>query len=157
MLIVLAKIPEREWSISPSTFYGQLPDYQSRMLALSTQQMSSSCCWCKSKELGGRGSPRFSCVTPVVKKFSSDFLRAIIPTFRILSDIHSGALLRKQSTALTCSLFPQKSFIADVRLDFKCASDWRYCKCELQLDCKCMEFVTTGWCSGKQLRLWIYL
>ena len=109
MLIVLAKIPEREWSISPSTFYGQLPDYQSRMLALSTQQMSSSCCWCKSKELGGRGSPRFSCVTPVVKNFSSDFLRAIIPTFRILSDIHSGALLRKQSTALTCSLFPQKA------------------------------------------------
>ena len=27
MLIASAKIPEREGSISPSSFYGQLPDY----------------------------------------------------------------------------------------------------------------------------------
>ena len=34
--------------------------------------------WCKSKELRGRGSPGFSCVTPVVESFSSDLHRAII-------------------------------------------------------------------------------
>ena len=40
----------------------------------------SSCCFCvccKSRELGGRGSPRFPCVTPVVQSFSSDLPRAI--------------------------------------------------------------------------------
>ena len=34
--------------------------------------------WCKSKESGGRVSPRCPCVTPVVESFSSDLLRAII-------------------------------------------------------------------------------
>ena len=40
----------------------------------------SSCCFsvsCKSKELEDRGSPRFPCVTPMVKS-SSDLLQAII-------------------------------------------------------------------------------
>ena len=40
----------------------------------------SSCCFCvscKSRELGGRGSPRLPCVTPVAES-SSDLLRAII-------------------------------------------------------------------------------
>ena len=40
-----------------------------------------SCCfcvWCKSRELGGRGSWRFFCVTPVVKSFFSDLRQAII-------------------------------------------------------------------------------
>ena len=40
----------------------------------------SSCCFCVSckwREFGGRGSPRFPCVTPVVES-SSDLLRAII-------------------------------------------------------------------------------
>ena len=40
-----------------------------------------SCCfcvWCKSRELGGRGSWRFFCVTPVVKSFFSDLLQTII-------------------------------------------------------------------------------
>ena len=40
----------------------------------------SSCCFCvlwKIRELGGRGSPRFSCVTLVVES-SSDLLRSII-------------------------------------------------------------------------------
>ena len=68
----------------------------------------------------------------------------------ILSNIHNGALLHKQPTALKCWLFPQKSFTAQVRLDFKCASEWRYCKCGVQVDCKCMEFVTADWCTGKQ-------
>ena len=40
----------------------------------------STCCFCflcKSREFGGRVSPRFPCVTPVVES-SSDFLRDII-------------------------------------------------------------------------------
>ena len=40
--------------------------------------MSSSCCRCKSRELGGRESPRFPCVTLMVASFFSDLLRAII-------------------------------------------------------------------------------
>ena len=34
--------------------------------------------WCKSGELGSKGSPRFLCVTLVVGSFSPDFLRAVI-------------------------------------------------------------------------------
>ena len=44
MLIASAKIPEREGSILLSSFYGQLHDYQSHVLNLSTQQLSSSFC-----------------------------------------------------------------------------------------------------------------
>ena len=36
------------------------------------------CFWSKSGELGGRGSPRFSCLAPVIESFSSHPLRAII-------------------------------------------------------------------------------
>ena len=47
MLIALAKIPEREENISPSSYYGRLPNYQPHPLFFSTQQMSSSfCSWC---------------------------------------------------------------------------------------------------------------
>ena len=42
ILIPSAKIPEHKESISPSSFYGHLPDSQSQVLALSTQQMRSS-------------------------------------------------------------------------------------------------------------------
>ena len=65
--------------------------------------------WCKSGELGGRGSPRFPCVATVVKNFSSDlqsynnvFGRV---AFRLLSNIHDGALSQKQPTAWICWLF----------------------------------------------------
>ena len=78
MLIISAKMLERNGSISPSTFYVQLPDYQSHVLALSIQQMNCSCSWCKSRKLGGRGSLRFPCVTPVAESFSTDLLRAMI-------------------------------------------------------------------------------
>ena len=44
VLIASAKILKREGSILLSSFYGQLSDYQSHVLALSTQQMSSSFC-----------------------------------------------------------------------------------------------------------------
>ena len=33
---------------------------------------------CKSRELGGKGSPRFPCVTPVVEIFPSDLFWAIV-------------------------------------------------------------------------------
>ena len=53
MLIASTKIPERKGSFSPSSFYGQLPDYWSHLLFL--LQMSSSCYWCKSRESGDVG------------------------------------------------------------------------------------------------------
>ena len=52
MLIIMqcfgaAIILEYEGSISPSSFYGYLPDYQSHLLALYTGHMSSSFgSWC---------------------------------------------------------------------------------------------------------------
>ena len=55
------------------------------------------CVWCKSKELGGRGSTRSP--TSMVESFSVDFLPAIesywTVAFRILSNINDGAPLRK--------------------------------------------------------------
>ena len=36
------------------------------------------CIWCKSRELRGRMSPRFPCVTPMMESFSSVLLRTII-------------------------------------------------------------------------------
>ena len=38
----------------------------------------SFCVWCKSRELGARGSPRVPCATAVVESFSSDLPRAMI-------------------------------------------------------------------------------
>ena len=137
MLIISAKISEREGSTPPSSFYVQLLDYQSHVLALSNQQMSCSCCWCKSRELGGRGSSRFSCITPMVESFFSDLLGYTIGYWAgyIQNPVkHSvqhprWSFLQKQPTVLTRWLFPDENFAADVRLDSKCASDWRYCKC----------------------------
>ena len=54
--------------------------------------------WCKSGELGSRGSPRFPCTTSAVGSFSSDFLRAVMtvsPALTVLSNFHGGALPRK--------------------------------------------------------------
>ena len=42
MLIASAKIPEHEGIMSPSNFYGHLPNYLSHVLALSTKEMNSS-------------------------------------------------------------------------------------------------------------------
>ena len=39
---------------------------------------SCFCVWCKSKEFGGKGSPRFLCVISVMKSFSLGLLRATI-------------------------------------------------------------------------------
>ena len=76
MHIASAKIPEREGSISPSSFDRQLPDYQSHVFSLiypvlefSFQEMKTwgqsknssycFCVWFESRELGGMGSSRF--------------------------------------------------------------------------------------------------
>ena len=65
------------------------------------------CVWCESRELGSRGSSRFSCVTPVVETFSDRV------AFRIPPNISDGAPLQKQTTALTlisrCQAFSQSN------------------------------------------------
>ena len=77
-------------------------------------KISSSCfcVWCKSKELGGWGSPGLPCLNQVGKSFvrpTSNYNKLLgRVAFRILSNIHDGALLRKQPTALTRWLFPKK-------------------------------------------------
>ena len=53
MLVASAKIPERKGSFSPSSSYGQLPDYW--LYALLLLQVSSSGYWCKSRESGDGG------------------------------------------------------------------------------------------------------
>ena len=161
-LVFIAKIPDREGSISPSSFYGQLPDCESHVFsfiypvdefpfegvkAWGQSKISLFCVWCESRELGGKGSSRFFCVSQVVETFSSDRVAFRIPsnisdgallrkqpttlTCRLLpqKSPSDGALLRKQPTALTCRLLPQKSPSTDFRQDSKCGSDWRCCKC----------------------------
>ena len=90
LLIASAKIPDSEGSISPYSFYVQLLEYYSHAFSLiylvgefsfkemrTLGQTSSSCLCvsCKSRELGGQGSPRFP--TPMVESFSADLLPAI--------------------------------------------------------------------------------
>ena len=98
-------------SISPSSFYGQLPGYHLHVLCLAYQahefsskemrtcgqykiSYSCICVWCESGELGRRRSSSFPCVAPVVETLSSGRV-----TFRILSSISDGAPLRKQPMA----------------------------------------------------------
>ena len=119
MYIASVKIPEREGSISSSSFYGQLPDYYSQAFSLiypmdefSWKEMRTwdqskilsycFCVWCESRELGSRGSSRLPCVTPVVEAFSDRV------TFRNPSNMNNRAPLRKQPTGLTRWLFPEK-------------------------------------------------
>ena len=110
--IASAKILEREESISPSSFYGQLPTYYEHVFSLIYQvdefslkemwmwgqsKISSYCfcVWRESRELGGRGSSRFPCLIPMVET-SSDRVK-----FRIPSNTNDGAPLQKQPTGLT--------------------------------------------------------
>ena len=76
-----------------------------------------SCVWSESRESAGKRSLRFPCVTPVEETSSHRV------TFRNPSTINDGAPLRKQSTGLTRSLFPQKSSTSDLRTDSKYGSD----------------------------------
>ena len=87
------------------TLRGMLPDIPGNVLKHSLllkemraqgQSKISSCCfffWCKSRELGGRGSPKFPCVTSIINYSYNKLLGRV--AFRILSNIHDGALLRK--------------------------------------------------------------
>ena len=110
--IASTKISEREGSISTSSFYRQLPNYQSHISSLiypvdelSFKEMKiwcqskistyCFCVWCELRELGGGGSSRFPCVTPVVETSSGRV------AFRIPSNINDGAPLQKQPTGLT--------------------------------------------------------
>ena len=88
-------------------------------------------------------------LTPVLETPCSDTV-----TFKILSNINDRAPPRKQPTALTCWLFPEKNPSTDCRLDSKCRSHWRCCKWEVWVDCRCMEFVVVGWCTKKWLRFY---
>ena len=138
---------EREVSYHP-VFIGSCPTISHTFFALYTKWMSSPL-----TKWGGRISLRFHLivfvfaysiqllwaaarllvtyflkkkkenVTPVVDAFSSDRV-----TFRISLNINNGAPLRKQPTALTCRLFPQKRSTKDFRPDSKCGSDWRCCE-----------------------------
>ena len=128
--IASVKIPECKENISPSTFYGQLPNYNSHVFSLiypvddfSLKEVRTwgqckfsfycSCVWCESRKSGGKGSSRFPCVNPMVETSSHRV------TFRNPSNINDGAPLRKQSTGLTRWLFPQKSSTADLQPDSK--------------------------------------
>ena len=73
---------------------------------------------------------------------------------RQLPNINDGGPLRKQPTSQTSWLFPQKNSTTDVRSDFKCRSDQRFCKSGMWVKCKCMEFVTVSWWRRKWLRLY---
>ena len=111
LLIAFAKIPERDGSISQSSFYGQVPDYYTffsliypvgefslnEIRVWGESQISSDwfCAWCELTELESRGSSRFPCVTPVVETFSDRV------TFRIPSNINDGTPLRKQPKGST--------------------------------------------------------
>ena len=86
-----AKTMEHEGSTSSSSFYGHLAKYYSHVFSLIHpadelsckeirtwgQSKISSCLFvkCKSRELEGRGSPRFSMT--MVESFSADFLLAL--------------------------------------------------------------------------------
>ena len=107
----------------------------------------SFCVWCESRELGGRGSWRFSYVTSVVGTISSDRV-----AFRIPLNISDRALLQKQPTVLTRWLLPQNSPTTDFRQESKCWSSQNCCECGVSVDCRRMEFNVvqgSGWGSMK--------
>ena len=87
------------------------------------------CFWFKSRELEGRMSLRFLCVTPVMESFSSDLLQAIISywTGSHLESYQTSMmqLFCENSQRLKMSTFSAKNSTTDVRLDSKSASDWK--------------------------------
>ena len=66
------------------------------------------CVWFESRDLGSRGSSRFSCVSPVVETFSERV------TFRILPNVSDVAPQQKQPAVLTlisrCQAFSQSNW-----------------------------------------------
>ena len=69
------------WATIIHTFFSLIhpvDEFSFKEMRMWGQPKTSSCClcvWCKSKELGGRGSTRFP--TSMSKSFSADFLPAI--------------------------------------------------------------------------------
>ena len=78
MYIALARIPECEGSISPTTQLlvslaypvDEFSFKEMRTRGWSNITFHCICVWCKSGELGGRRCSRFPCVTPVVESSS---------------------------------------------------------------------------------------
>ena len=108
----LAKTLECERNISSFSFYGQLADCCPHFFSLihsvdefSLKEMRtwgqskiSSCCicvWCKSREIGGRGSPRFP--TLMVESFSPDLFPAVKVLDRVAIGIMYIASAKSQS------------------------------------------------------------
>ena len=111
---VSAESLQREGSISSCSFYGQLADYYSHVFSLIhpvdefsfkemrtwSQSKISSCClcvWCKSKEMWGRGSPRFTNGEELLRRPTQTSYRKLLDrfAFRILSNINDGVPLWK--------------------------------------------------------------
>ena len=69
------------WATIIHTFFSLIhpvDEFSFKEMRMWGQPKTSSCClcvWCKSKELGGRGSTRFP--TSIVESFSADILAAI--------------------------------------------------------------------------------
>ena len=109
------------------------------------------CVWCKSRELGGRGIPRFPCLTAVMESFYSDFLWAIISYW-------TKSHLETSQTSMMELLFENTQRPNDVeyfhkKFHHRCLIGFqmhlwfeRCCKYGGCVDCRSMEFVATGWC-----------
>ena len=85
------------------------------------ESMMSSCCfhvWCKSRELGGRGSSRFPCVTSVLESFSSDIFWAIT-SYRAESHLESCQI---STMELSCENNPRLE-----QVDYFCKKLHRRC------------------------------
>ena len=121
---------------------------------LPMQKINSPIYQCKLRELGSKGSPRFPCVIPVVESFSYDPFRDIINigqghiqnSVKYLVKGLQWSFPAKLANNFNTLTISAKTFTVDVRLGSKCASNWRYCKCEVQVDCKSMEHVIVDQC-----------
>ena len=112
-------------------------------------------CLVQIKRIRRQGESRILSCIPSGGSFSSDLLRAVISYWAEshLESFQTPAMEysweNNKWTCLTRGRFPQKSYTADVRLDSDCASDWRCSQCGMRVDCKCLKFVTAGWCTVK--------
>ena len=103
------------------------------------------CVWCESREIGGRGSSTFPCVTQVLETSTLD--RA---TLRTLPNNNNEVPLQKQAMVLTRWLPPQKA----PQQTFDQIPNADSTRCAVNVDCGwTASAVTTGWCTRKWLRL----
>ena len=86
--------------------------------------------WCKTRELRSRVSPSSPCAIPVMESFPSGLLRVII-SYGTKSHLESCQTCMME---LVCENSQQpkdvdnsrkKCLTADIRLDSKCASEWK--------------------------------